>query len=287
MSTRIDLIPADRLPVRATRDAETYLKRQTFKVEQAAALALLALYREAYRDIALAVSSELRRAEAEARIAERVNRLRRDVLVLLGLSVGAAFVGGYYGKLWLLDMSTRPDVPVRTRRLIASLDEQLRAQVNVELDALTVDVRRVLVAGVAGSLLLSRLRKTMGADSTRNAARGNFNRVLVLTRTGVQSAVNTGSLIAVRENGVLIDGTIHLTTLDERTCPICAPLDGRFYPLDSTQDLPPIHPNCRCTRIPRIRDDLLVEPTAPLRQTFTVWATAAGVMGLLSAFLTP
>ena len=257
------LITADRLPVRATRDAETYLKRQTFKVEQAAALALLALYREAYRDLALNLTSGLSRTEAEARVNERVNRLRRDVLALLDMSTRAAYVGGYYGKLWLLDMSTRPDVPVRTRSLITALDEQLRAQVNVELDALSVDVRRVLVAGVAWSLLLSRLRRAMGADSTRNAARGNFNRVLVLTRTGVQSAVNVGSLIAVRENGVLIDGTIHLTTLDERTCNICAPLDGRFYPLDSTQDLPPIHPNCRCTRIPRIRDDLLVEPYAP------------------------
>lgn len=117
------LITSERIPNKSIRTAEEFLKRQTFKVEQAAALALLALYREAYRDLALNLTSGLSRTEAEARVNERVNRLRREVLALLGLAAGAAYVGGYYGKLWLLDMSTREDVPVRTRNLIATLDE--------------------------------------------------------------------------------------------------------------------------------------------------------------------
>jgi SPP1 gp7 family putative phage head morphogenesis protein len=166
------------------------------------------------------------------------------------------------------------------------LDDQLTAQVTVELDALAVDVRRVLVAGVVGALALRRLRRVMGADSSSVSQRGSFNRVQVLARTGVQRAVNTGALIALNENGQLIDALEWLTTRDERVCPVCAPRDGKRYPLN-TIERPPIHPQCRCTLVPRIRDDLLVEPVAPPRMTFAEWARALGVLALLARFLRP
>ena len=38
------------------------------------------------------------------------------------------------------------------------------------------------------------------------------------------------------------------TQMDDRVCPICAPLNGRLWAYDSpgTWDVPPIHVNCRC-----------------------------------------
>ena len=44
-----------------------------------------------------------------------------------------------------------------------------------------------------------------------------------------------------------------LAALDERTCPICGKLDGAQYKLKDARtglNLPPLHPNCRCTTIP-------------------------------------
>lgn len=279
-----DLIAPDRLPLRAMRDAETYLKRRTFKLENATVVALLALYREAYRDMALILSSELRRTEAEARIAERQAQLRRDVLALVGAATATALLGGYYGKLWLLDVSTRADVRVNVQRIAAPPDEMLRAQLNVELDALGVDIRRVLVAGAAGAVLLSRLRRAMGADSTRSAARANFNRVQVLARTGIHSAANTGALMAMHGNEELVVGCEWLTARDERVCPICAPRDGKRYPLD-TQERPPIHPQCRCTLVPLLDDGVTVAPDDRLRDTFAAWVRAIGALYEVSDFI--
>lgn len=36
------------------------------------------------------------------------------------------------------------------------------------------------------------------------------------------------------------------THKDERTCPVCAPLNGRRFSLRDTKSVPPLHPNCRC-----------------------------------------
>lgn len=39
------------------------------------------------------------------------------------------------------------------------------------------------------------------------------------------------------------------TAGDERTCPICAPLNGTIY-WDGTGPYPPLHHHCRCVRVP-------------------------------------
>lgn len=46
----------------------------------------------------------------------------------------------------------------------------------------------------------------------------------------------------IKEVEVLVDE-------DERTCPICAELEGKRYPVNATMPVPS-HPNCRCTVIP-------------------------------------
>lgn len=282
-----ELFAPDRLPTRAMRDAEEYLKRRTFAREQAAVIALLALYRAAYHDFALILSSAVRRAEAEARIAERHAQLRRDVLILIGAATAAALLGGYYGKLWLIDMTTRPDLRVSGRPTLTAPDSVLNAQVNVELDALGVDIRRVLVAataGLTGALLAKRLRRAMGADSTRTAPHGNFNRVQVLARTGIHSASNTGALSALRANPLLVVGYEWLTARDERVCPACAPRDGKRYTLDTTER-PPLHPQCRCTLVPLLDDGVSVAPDDRLRATFAEWARGIGVLFELAGFV--
>lgn len=58
------------------------------------------------------------------------------------------------------------------------------------------------------------------------------------------------------EDGLLPAHTrkVWVTAHDERTCPVCAPMDGvsvrigtRFHVAGSLLTSPPVHPNCRCT----------------------------------------
>lgn len=288
----VSLIDSDRLPTRALRDSETYLKRRVFGVENAAVLALLTLYRDAYRDIAPILSESLTRTEAERRIAERLARLRRDILLLISGAMTAALTGGYFGKLWQMDVATRPEVTINMLRTLPRTDDasaSARELASIEMDALGVDVRRVLVAGgvsAAASVLMRRLRQTMGADSTRVTPHGNFNRVQVLTRTGVQDAANTGALTAMRQNGGVVEAYEWLTARDERVCPICAPRDGKRYTLD-TWERPPIHPQCRCSLVPVLKDGAGVDPTEPMRQAFPQWLLTIGIQRELTDFLEP
>jgi len=39
-----------------------------------------------------------------------------------------------------------------------------------------------------------------------------------------------------------------VTASDERTCPVCAPLEGQIW-RDHDGPQPPLHGNCRCTRV--------------------------------------
>jgi SPP1 gp7 family putative phage head morphogenesis protein len=59
------------------------------------------------------------------------------------------------------------------------------------------------------------------------------------------------------------------TSKDERTCPVCAPLDGKVFSWDKPPAKGPpgeIHPRCRCTGEPMVDeviDKLLAKPGAP------------------------
>jgi hypothetical protein len=51
------------------------------------------------------------------------------------------------------------------------------------------------------------------------------------------------------------------TAADERTCPECAPLDGMVWP-DGDGPAPPLHPSCRCARLPAFTEWRTRETTA-------------------------
>lgn len=69
-------------------------------------------------------------------------------------------------------------------------------------------------------------------------------------------AYSLGSKAAYAASGV-VAGMEWLTTDDEMTCPICAPLNGTRAPLDGAFDggitEPPAHPRCRCAITPVLR----------------------------------
>lgn len=89
-----------------------------------------------------------------------------------------------------------------------------------------------------------------------------------------------------RANADVIDGVQWVATLDERTCPICIPLDGETFKIDDdTAPKPPQHTNCRCVLVPWFDDDTVVGTRAaggperadvPERMTFSEWLPTQG-----------
>ena len=66
--------------------------------------------------------------------------------------------------------------------------------------------------------------------------------------TEVTRAAAEGSRIAYKESGV-VSKIVTRTSRDERVCPICSPLEGRYGDLENgipDKGFPPFHVNCRC-----------------------------------------
>lgn len=78
-----------------------------------------------------------------------------------------------------------------------------------------------------------------------------------LLQTEVSFITEQASQRAYKEDG--IEEYKWLATLDLKTCPLCQPLDGKVFKLSDGmvgKNLPPRHPNCRCTTIPWNNDFL-------------------------------
>lgn len=91
------------------------------------------------------------------------------------------------------------------------------------------------------------------AGVTRSATRAT-----VIARTETTRAYSLGSLAAFEVSGQ-VDRVEWLTTQDEKTCPICEPLDGQIVamgkPFDGGVYFPPAHPSCRCAILPVLKED--------------------------------
>ena len=82
-----------------------------------------------------------------------------------------------------------------------------------------------------------------------------YNQAKRITKTElshilVQSAVD-------RYKAAGIDAYQFYTVEDERTCEECGALHGQIFPFlnaEIGENMPPIHPNCRCTILPIIEE---------------------------------
>ena len=68
---------------------------------------------------------------------------------------------------------------------------------------------------------------------------------------------NEAEMKALKDSGIA--KYEYVATLDERTCPVCGRLDGKVFAVSDAKkgiNMPPMHPNCRCTHIAALTDDI-------------------------------
>lgn len=141
--------------------------------------------------------------------------------------------------------------------------------------------------------IVAQLRQSVGLDRRQSKALGNFymkrlekyledgltyeeaaakaekngvryrdkllrQRAIRIARTEISAAANAGRYLSWEEanaRGLLPPDSKKrwLTNIDERTCPICQPMNGTLIPWQATFStgdiMPPAHPNCRCTSV--------------------------------------
>jgi SPP1 gp7 family putative phage head morphogenesis protein len=95
-------------------------------------------------------------------------------------------------------------------------------------------------------------------DGNRYRVRLLKQRAIRIARTEISAAANAGrylSWIEAEDRGLLPAGSTKrwITATDERTCPICQPMNRVeipwTIPFTTGDQMPPAHPNCRCTAV--------------------------------------
>ena len=84
-------------------------------------------------------------------------------------------------------------------------------------------------------------------DGIFNTTRNEANNI---ARTICNGIANSAKLAFYQANDDVITGVEILSTLDGRTCPVCASLDRKRYKMDETPPSLPLHHQCRCVLLP-------------------------------------
>lgn len=124
---------------------------------------------------------------------------------------------------------------------------------NQVMNILTNEIPKGLVLGynprkLAREVVNKRVDKTL------------YNNTVRLMRTEYSHILNQSTLDAYMEAGVTQYQI--LTALDSRTCDDCADYEGKLIDVNDVIEginIPPFHPNCRCTTIPYFPEDEIDE----------------------------
>lgn len=109
--------------------------------------------------------------------------------------------------------------------------------------ALERQVRLGIAAGETTPQIARRVR------GVTDLARGS---AIAVTRTIVGHAAAVGRDAAYEANADLLQGVQWVATLDTRTCPTCAPLDGKVFKVGEGPR-PTLHVQCRCSTAPVLK----------------------------------
>lgn len=197
----------------------------------------------------------------------------------------------------------RPEVMLAVRtadlRRIQGIDTETRM-------ALRQELARVIRDGVHPTEAARQIRDLIGLNQKQAAAVASFRQQLVaegrdrsqvermtlrfanrqlqlrastIAQTETMSALNTGRRLQserlVREQVIQAEDWEQewRSAEDDRTCPICEPLNGQRVPIGGTfvtavgpLQQPPAHPRCRCVTVPTLAGFRAGEEPAPARR---------------------
>jgi SPP1 gp7 family putative phage head morphogenesis protein len=123
-------------------------------------------------------------------------------------------------------------------------DESARVQ-----SVIRQEIQRGLAEGASVPRIVRAIRGAPGAKGALQASRDTVETAVRTAATHVATATRNEF---AAQNSDLFDEERYLATLDGRTSVQCRALDGERFPIGKGP-MPPIHPNCRSTRVPQIK----------------------------------
>lgn len=296
-------------------ESSEWVRAHIFALEEQAVNELYRLYQQSYALLVRQLSDIWAQyvpgekwTASDAAFAARAELLMRQITQeaarLSALSSDAtlahsvrAFQAGYHGSAYTLaqglkvgleiSLPTLPTVAIRAQLLTPYLGNTFLARFQDVRDEFVRKIRRSLIESqIQGEGIVAaqkRIRNALGIDmgrrtaAARDANAAYFGRTEMIARTELLRASNLGAQAIYEVNRDVVGASQIVVTNDERTCEICAPLDGQEVAIGDPIELPPFHPRCRCTVVPVIRaadiQSVIVHP----RQSYSEWAAANSV----------
>ncbi len=255
---------------RYTDSITAQLTQSLNKAEQEVARAILK-YRTlgSLPDNKLAALKGLEKLQSE--LDEVMRQLKRDQTLVFRKSTKEAFEGGitqgiteltsaslpFYADLkpsGIDKLATKVFTIVDTNALDFMTQYSLTLAGGVHRE-LSDGIKRTILSGIATGKGADDIVRDLGKviidkDSFRQAGSRVFSkaqyRMEMIARTEVLRAHNMGRLKFHERVGV--QKLEWMAMNDERTCPVCGPLDGKIFPIDKFPQQP-AHPHCRCTNL--------------------------------------
>lgn len=109
-----------------------------------------------------------------------------------------------------------------------------------------------IAQGEPVDVMVRRLKGTKALGYTDGVLNTSRHEIEAVVRTAVQHVQSHAREALFEENQDVVDGEQWVSTLDLRTCPACAALDGEVFEIGKGER-PPAHWNCRCTTIPALK----------------------------------
>jgi len=206
-----------------------------------------------------------------SQVEHRLEQLRGNATATLRAGMLNLYEDQFAWDAYALDEATPPSITVTTRGLTPSAAESITAK--PWGGAMFSDRVWVVTGDMVNEIQNALSVSALNGESVDEAVRRLRNLKVLdgnvppryalerLARTELLKAMDRAREALYAENENVVDGEDVLATLDDRTCEICAPIDGLELESQEVQDhldvmdaedRPPFHPNCRCTTIPRV-----------------------------------
>jgi len=123
-----------------------------------------------------------------------------------------------------------------------------------ERKAVTGAIRQGVFEGQTNAQIVRRIRGTRARRYADGVLETTARHAHAVVRTAVQHVATAARQETFKANVDIIERVVWISTLDLRTCVLCASLDQREFPIDKGPR-PPAHPQCRCAVAPRLADE--------------------------------
>lgn len=115
-------------------------------------------------------------------------------------------------------------------------------------------IETIIRQGVSSGWSIDQIANNIAGTAENGYRDGVFNttrrEAVNMARTVCNGVANSAKLAFYQANDDVIIGVEILSTLDGRTCPVCASLDRKRYKMDETPPSLPLHHQCRCVLLP-------------------------------------